>query len=124
MSTTPTPEHTDNTASAQGPMKTDSYRQWRADGVERQLADGPALLDLDDAIEILWHYQHRIAAWNGIGADDQDAQLFSLAKDAGIVAGLCHAIITGEDLFYRTGGEARTRAATGVAQAKPPVMGA
>ncbi len=118
MSTTPTPKHTDNTSSPQDPMKTDAYRRWRANQVERQLADGPALLELDDAIEILWHYQNRIAAWNGIGADDLDVELFSLAKDAGLIAGLCHAIITGDDFYCSTRKEARTHATKEVRRAQ------
>ncbi len=63
-----------------------------------------------------------VTAANGIGDDNQDAKLFSLAKDAGIVAGLCHAIITGEDFFRSNQKCARQRAATEQAEQNPPPM--
>ncbi len=98
----------------------DAVQKHRAQLLAARLAEGPALLELDDAIEILWHYQNRIGKWNGIGDDDHNEQLLRLAKDAGLLAGLCHAIVAGEELFCSDDNRA-ARAAAQADQNQPPM---
>jgi len=92
------------------PTATDSLREHRARLLAARLAAGPALLELDDAIELFWAYQHRIGACHPIGDDDQNKQLLRLAKDAGLFAGICRAIVAGEE-FYQTAENRAARAA-------------
>jgi len=92
------------------PTAKNSLREHRAQQVAALLAEGPALLELDDAIELFWAYQDRIGAYHPIGDDDQDKQLLRLAKDAGLFAGICRAIVAGEE-FYRSAENRAARAA-------------
>jgi len=88
----------------------DSLRERRAQQLAALLAEGPALLELDDAIELFWAYQDRIGTCHPIGDDDQDKKLLRLAKDAGLFAGICRAIVAGEE-FYRSAENRAARAA-------------
>ncbi len=97
-------------------------REHRAQQLAALLAEGPALLELDDAIDILWHYQNRIGKWNGIGDDDHNEQLLSLAHDAGLFAGICRAIVAGEELFCSDDNRAARAAAKEQADQNPPPM--
>ncbi len=92
------------------PTAKDSLRRHRAQQLAALLADGPALLELDDAIELFWAYQDRIGACHPIGDDDQDKKLLRLAKDAGLFAGICRAIVAGEE-FYQSAENRAARAA-------------
>jgi len=92
------------------PTAKDSLREHRAQQLAALLADGPALLELDDAIELFWAYQDRIGTCHPIGDDDQDKKLLRLAKDAGLLAGICRAIVAGEE-FYRSAENRAARAA-------------
>jgi len=104
------------------PTAKDSLREHRAQQVAALLAEGPALLELDDAIDILWHYQNRIGTWNGIGDDDHNEQLLNLAHDAGLLAGICHAIVAGEELFCSDDNRAARAAAKEQAGQNQPPM--
>jgi len=104
------------------PSAKDSLREHRAQQLAALLAEGPALLELDDAIEILWHYQNRIGKWNGIGDDDHNEQLLNLAHDAGLLAGLCRAIVAGEELFCSDDNCAARAAAKEQADQNPPPL--
>jgi len=104
------------------PTAKDSLREHRAQQLAALLAEGPALLELDDAIDILWHYQNRIGKWNGIGDDDHNEQLLSLAHDAGLFAGICRAIVAGEELFCSDDNRAPRAAAKEQADQNPPPM--
>ena len=85
-------------------------REHRAQQLAALLAEGPSLLELDDAIELFWAYQDRIGTCHPIGDDDQDKKLLRLAKDAGLFAGICRAIVAGEE-FYRSAENRAARAA-------------
>jgi len=110
-STTNTTPH-DPTAQPRQTTRTakDSLREHRAQQLAALLAEGPSLLELDDAIELFWAYQDRIGTCHPIGDDDQDKKLLRLAKDAGLFAGICRAIVAGEE-FYRSAENRAARAA-------------
>jgi len=100
----------------------DSLRERRGQELAALLADGPALLELDDAIELFWAYQDRIGTCHPIGDDDQDKQLLRLAKDADLFAGICRAIVAGEELFCSDDNRAARAAAKEQADQNPPPL--
>jgi len=100
----------------------DSLRERRGQELAALLADGPALLELDDAIELFWAYQDRIGTCHPIGDDDQDKKLLRLAKDADLFAGICRAIVAGEELFCSDDNRAARAAAKEQTDQNPPPM--